>query len=185
MKVIFLVVLGIVSALVTCGMHIRIHEPGGIIDSVDCCMECVQLEVTTNVAGNCIVEHVDPHIVLSFEVYKDGRYDVYYGNKNGASQMRSGEMDKKLWDLMKAMSWRDISPFWCRFWCCRRRMEKVVATNSVMCISQEDLEVLHHAVSNAIPNGRRMPIDSVNPLVWKFLSSADANQFWKKEERMR
>lgn len=181
MKYVWLVALGIVFVLIVLGLHLYVHEPVDSANPVDCYMDCLQLEMTTNVIGNGIVKHIEPHIVLSFRICKDGRYDLYYGDESGASLMRSGEMNAKLWGRVKAMSWKRVSPFWCPI----RRLEMVVATNSVVCVSQDNLDVLRCAVSNAIPVGMRMFIDEVNSLVWNFLSPADTNQFMKKEEWMR
>lgn len=180
MKFVRLGVLGFVFMLSALGVYVCAHEPFDSAKSVDCYIDCIQMEVTTNVVGNRIVERLVPHIVLSFDVRENGQYDVYYGGVNGASLMRSGEMNEELWHQMKAMSCKCGSPFWCR-----ERREIAVATNSVVYMSHSNLDVLRYAVTNTIPVGMNMPIDEVHPLIWTFLSPADTNQFWKKEEWMR
>lgn len=171
----------IVGVLVIGGMYIQYYDPPSINGPVDCYMKCVQLEALTNKIGDSAVVVYDCHYVLRFKFYEDRRYAVYYGNKGGASEMRSGIVNEELWGRLKSIPWRDESSFWRK----GRVMRMTVATNSVVCISPEELEVLRYAVSNAVPNGLRMLIDDVNPLVWNFLSPADTNQFWKKEDWMR
>lgn len=121
--------------------------------------------------------------VLMVDCFENGRYEVLVGhpptegNCGSATVMRSGEMSedtrKDLWRMAEDYPYYDQGLGSMRNW--------VIATNSVMVLSNEAIEGIRFAVTNAVPNGTRETISGVHPLVWRIWGEPSPKEFYEDE----
>ena len=116
---------------------------------------------------------------LIFEFYGDNTYSVHFGETNippyssSSTCVMTGKMDnarqQALFALKKETGLKELGHLagWREKWLDMIGVETsiLVGTNSILVVSDYACETLRFAVTNAIPNGCRMDVNALNPIV--------------------